>query len=103
VTLPTSLRLKDGRWAIIRLAQPGDAETWINNLSAVAAEGVYMMTEQVTKTAEEFRQRFSVAYPKGVLYLAAEVEGALVGGADVRRGAQSKHAHVAERQSSRPR
>ena len=95
MTLPTGLRLKDKRWAIIRRAQPVDAEPWIRNYATVAAERIYIMTEHVSKTVDQVRVQFAEADLRKELYLAAEVEGALVGGADFRRGSESKNAHVA--------
>jgi RimJ/RimL family protein N-acetyltransferase len=68
----------------------------MENVRSVAAERVFLMTEQLTRTVEEVRQQFRDADPRTELYLVAEVEGAVVGGADFRRGRQSKNAHVAE-------
>jgi RimJ/RimL family protein N-acetyltransferase len=96
VTLPTALHLRDGRRGIVRVAQPADAEIWIENVGSVAAERVFLMTEQLTRTVEEVRQQFRDAELRQELYLVAEVEGVVVGGADFRRGRHSKNAHVAE-------
>lgn len=96
MTLPKSLRLKDGRWAIIRIAGPEDAGNWIANVNGVAAERVYIMTERVSKSIEEVRTQFANADRRRDLWLVAEVEGTLAGGADFHRGARSKNEHVAE-------
>jgi RimJ/RimL family protein N-acetyltransferase len=95
VSLPTSTRLKDGRWAIIRRAQPEDAEDWVANVNAVGAERVFIMTEVLPRSVEEVSKQFLEANPRLELWLAGEVEGTIAGGADFRRGFHSKNAHVA--------
>lgn len=95
VTLPTSTRLKDGRYAIIRRAGPEDADAWVANVNAIGAERVFIMTEAFQRSAEEVRKQFTETDPLQELWLAAEVEGALAGGADFRRGTHSKNSHVA--------
>ncbi|MCI4317060.1 MAG: GNAT family N-acetyltransferase [Thermoplasmata archaeon] len=94
--LPTSFRLKDGRWAIIRRAKPDDAESWLANVNSIGAEQVYIMTERLERTPEQLREQFAGADPGKELWLSAEVDGALVGGADFKRGRVAKNAHVAE-------
>jgi len=95
VTLPETVTLKDGRRAIVRAATPDDAEGWIANINAIGAERVYILTETFTRTLEEIREQFRSANPDEVLWLAAEIGGNLVGGADFRRGRRPKCAHTA--------
>ncbi|HEV2315982.1 MAG TPA: GNAT family protein [Thermoplasmata archaeon] len=93
--LPGNVRLKDGRWAVVRRAEPNDAEAWVANVSRVASERVYLMTEVFRRSVEEVRIQFAGADPTQDLWLIAEVDGRIVGGADFHRGSQSKNAHVA--------
>ena len=94
MALPTSTRLKDGRWAIIRRAQPDDAEAWVSNVNAIGAERMYIMTEVLPRSVEEVRRQFGDADPRRELWLLAEVEGTVAGGADFRRGVHTKNSHV---------
>lgn len=89
------MRLRDGRSAIIRRAQPEDAEPRVANIRAIVAERVFIMTETFPRSLEEVRKQFTEADPRKELWLAAEVEGTLAGGADFRRGVHSKNSHVA--------
>jgi RimJ/RimL family protein N-acetyltransferase len=93
---PESVPLRDGRSAIVRRADAGDAEALIAHLSAVGAEKVYLMTERFDRTAEEVRK--FVEQHDGVAgeYLVAVVEGTVAGSANFLRGKQSKNAHTAE-------
>jgi RimJ/RimL family protein N-acetyltransferase len=95
VTLPETVLLKDGRSAIVRRARPEDSEAWIAHVNAIGAEGVYIMTEKFTRTVEEIRKQFQEDAPPTTLWLAAEVDGRLVGGANFSRGGPSKNAHTA--------
>lgn len=95
MSLPESVRLKDGRTAVVRSARPDDAEAWISNVNAIGAEGVYIMTERFARTLDEVRRQFDQADPRSELWLSAEIDGEVVGGADFRRGGASKNSHVA--------
>jgi RimJ/RimL family protein N-acetyltransferase len=92
--LPTSVRLKDGRWAILRQARPDDADGWLVNVNSIGAERVYLMTERLERTVEQLRDQFANVDPTKDLWLAAEVEQKLAGGANFRRGQSAKNAHV---------
>lgn len=94
--LPSSIRLKNSQAAVIRSALPEDAEAWIENVNAVGAERVFVMTERLLRSLDEVRAQFRDADPAFDLWLAAEVEGQIVGGADFRRSRHSKHSHAAE-------
>ena len=93
--LPRTVELKDGRTAVVRAAEPRDAVAWIANFQSVAAERIYVMTEQFSRTPEEIRTQFARADPERELWLVAEADGRLVGGANVQRGAWRKNAHTA--------
>jgi RimJ/RimL family protein N-acetyltransferase len=95
VALPETVRLKDGRVAVVRAAIPADAERWIANLNAIGSERVYILTETFARTPEEIREQFRTADPNEVLWLAAEIDGTVVGGADFHRGRRPKCAHTA--------
>lgn len=90
-----TLLLKDGRTGLVRAAEPRDAEAWIEHINAVGAERVFLFTETFGHSLEEVREQFRTADPAEVLWLAAEVDGRLVGAADFRRGRRPKSAHTA--------
>lgn len=96
MSAPLTAPLKDGRTAVIRSARPGDAAAWIENVTAVAAEGIYLMTERFTRTLNEIEDQFRAANSENELWLVAEVDGGIVGGADFHRGKWSKNVHTAE-------
>jgi RimJ/RimL family protein N-acetyltransferase len=96
VTLPRTVRLRDGGTVIVRRATPEDAETHIANTHSIAGERVYMMTETFARSVEEIRQQFRDADPRSALWLVAELDGRVVGGANVARGRWSKSAHTAD-------
>jgi RimJ/RimL family protein N-acetyltransferase len=89
-------RLRDGRSARIRRAEPEDADEFIRNFGTIAAEGDLVMSERSTRTVEEVQVQFRDADPQHGLWLVAEVEGRPVGGANFARGRWSKNAHTAE-------
>ena len=88
--LPSSIRLKDGRSANIRRARGDDAEAWLQNVNSIGAEQVYIMTERLERTVDQLREQFANAPPSKELWLVAEVEGAIVGGADFKRGSRPR-------------
>lgn len=96
VALPHVVALKNGTTAVIRSAYPGDAAAWIENVNAIAAEQVYLMTERFDRTVGEIEDQFRDSDAHVELWLVAEVDGKPVGGADFRRGKWSKNAHTAE-------
>jgi RimJ/RimL family protein N-acetyltransferase len=67
----------------------------IAHVNAVGAEGVYLMTERLVKTAKEERAIFRQADGRRSLYLVAVVEGRIVGTSDIGRGRHSKNRHTA--------
>lgn len=94
--LPAAHRLRAGGRVVIRRARPEDAEAHIANTNRIASERIFLMTERFQRTVEEIRVQFETADPRSALWLVAEVDGAIVGGANVRRGMWSKNAHTAE-------
>ena len=96
MTLPRHLQLKDQRRATIRRARPEDADVWIANGNTVGAEMVYLMTEKFVRTPDEVRRQFAEAPPERELWLVAEIDGRVVGGANFVRGKSTKSAHVGD-------
>lgn len=66
------------------------------NVRAIGAERVFIMTETLRRTLEQVRDQFAQSEPDTTLWLVAEVEGTIAGGADFHRGLHSKNAHVAD-------
>ena len=94
--LPCNFTLKDGRTALIRQANPGDAEGLLAHVNEITAEGIFLQTERVDKSAAEEMEWISGFDGLSKLLIVAEVDHRLVGSADIRRGPQVKNAHVAE-------
>ncbi len=88
--------MRGGGSVTIRRSRPEDAEAHIANWSAIGAERVFVMTEQFSRTVDEVRAQFRDADPARALWLAAEVDGRVVGGANVARGRFAKNAHTAD-------
>jgi len=92
---PRYVTLKDGRAALIRFAEPRDAEAIIDHVNEVGAEQVYIMTERFSMSVGEEEDYLRNLDRRENLYLVALIDGRLVGSADVNRGRQSKNAHTA--------
>jgi RimJ/RimL family protein N-acetyltransferase len=92
---PSEIRLKNGKFGIIRTATPADAEAWVENVRAIGAERIYIMTEEFARTAEEVREQFRETESPSTLWLVGELDGKVIGGADFHRGSHSKNAHTA--------
>lgn len=88
--------MKDGRTALVRRANPGDAEALLTHVNAVAAEGVFLQSERVDKSVAEESEWISGFDGLSKLLLVAVVDRRLVGSADIRKGPQVKNSHVAE-------
>jgi RimJ/RimL family protein N-acetyltransferase len=93
--LPRTFRLKDGGNVVIRSARAEDAEAHIENWNAIGGERVYLMTERFDRPVEEIRKQFREADPVAELWLVAERDGKVVGGANFLRGKWVKSAHTA--------
>ncbi len=94
--LPETVPMRGGGSVTIRRSRPEDAEAHIANLTAIGAERLFLMTEEFTRTVDEVRAQFRDADPARALWLAAEVDGRVVGGANAARGRFSKNAHTAD-------
>lgn len=96
MSLPATTRLKDGRSVVVRRAEPRDAETWVENVNQIGAERVFLMTETLRPSVGQVTKQFADADPAKELWICAELEGRVVGGANFLRGTHAKNAHVAE-------
>jgi len=92
---PHYVTLKDGRAALIRHVEPGDAESLIDHVNGVGAEQLYIMTERLTHTLDEEAELIRRIDRRRTLWLVAIVNGRLVASADIERGRQSKNQHTA--------
>ena len=95
VRFPTTVTLKDGRVARIRRARAADASAVIAHVNEVGAEGVYIMTERLTRSLNAERALFRHADGKSGLYLVALLDGRIVGTSDIARGRHLKNRHTA--------
>jgi len=87
-------RLKDGRAATIRPASLDDAPRLLEILNAIGAEVVYLLTENIGNDVEDER-RYILEYDgASAVLLVAEVDGKIVGQADVQPGRWPKESHV---------
>jgi RimJ/RimL family protein N-acetyltransferase len=96
MTLPATLRMRDGGVVRIRKAEPTDAEAHIANTGAIAGERVHLMMDEFVRSVPEIQEQFRSADPHRVIWLVAEVGGRLVGGASFQRGRWTKSMHTAE-------
>lgn len=88
--------LRDGRRVLLRAAGPSDARELLEHVNSVGAEMVYLHTERIDKSVEEEQEWIKGFDGLASLLLVAEHDGKVVGSADIRRGAQTKSAHVAQ-------
>ena len=88
------VRLRDGRTATIRPASPEDAERLLENVNAIGAEIVYLLTEQLGSDIEQEREWIREYDGATSVLLVAEVGGRVVGQADVQPGRYPKESHV---------
>ena len=95
MALPCTERLRDGGSVLVRRAAPEDAAAHLANFVAVAAERVYLMSETPGRSVDEIARQFRDADPRSELWLMAEVDGRVVGGADFQRGRWTKNEHTA--------
>ncbi len=93
--LPATFHRPDGGDVLLRRAQPEDAEAHVELWNAIGAERIYLMTERLARTVEEVRTQFRDADPLRTLWLVAEQDGQLVGGAGLQRGVWKKNEHTA--------
>lgn len=79
----------------LRRAGPEDAEAWNALWDEVGSEGIYLIIEKAMESLEKLRASFAQGDPALAAWLVAEVQGRLVGAADIRRGGLLKTAHTA--------
>ena len=92
---PHYLTLRDGRSALIRRAEPRDAEAILEHVNEVAGEQVYIMIEQTDKTIAEEDDMLRTLDPRRTLFLVATVDRQVVAASDIHRGRFAKNAHTA--------
>lgn len=92
----TTVRLKDGRVATVRLALPGDAAAITEFVNVVGAEKRFTLRERATWTLEEERATLAAADGSASAFFLAEVDGRLAGLLNIDRGRWPKNEHVAE-------
>lgn len=88
--------LRNGLVATIRRAREADAETLLANVNEIGAEGVYIHTERLENSLDQERAWIAAFDGRTSVLLVPEIDGRVVGQADVRRGQQVKNAHVAQ-------
>ena len=96
---PREYILKDGRRVTVRPAQISDTEDVLEQIKSVFAEGEYTVT-----TIDDDMSDFTVDKEKewinkcieqpGRLFIVAEVDGRIVGSADLRNGNRKRIQHV---------
>ena len=92
---PHYVTLKNGKAALIRYVEPGDAAPLITHVNEVGAERVFIHTERLERSAEEEADILRKLDRQSTLYLVALIDGKLVGSTDVQRGRLVKNAHTA--------
>jgi RimJ/RimL family protein N-acetyltransferase len=94
--MATTVRLKDGRSAIIRRATPDDAAAITEFVNLVGAELQFTLRERATWTLEEERATLAAAVDPASAFFVAEIAGRLSGLLNVARGRWTKDFHAAE-------
>jgi len=89
-----TVRLRDGRTTTIRPAAVDDAAQLLENVNAIGAEIVYLLTEQLGSDVEQEREWIREYDGATSVLLVAEVDGRIVGQADVQPGRYPKESHV---------
>lgn len=90
-----TVRLKDGRMAVLDWLKEDDLPEVMETLNSVIREGKYLILNNEITDLEEERKWFERSMKAGVLYLAARVDGRMVGGASI-HPLTDKRSHVAE-------
>jgi len=89
-----SVRLRDGRTATIRPATEADAPRLQENINAIGAEIDFILTEGVGNDIEHEREWIRQFDGVSSVLFVSEVDGKLVGQADVHSGRAPKESHV---------
>jgi RimJ/RimL family protein N-acetyltransferase len=96
MALPTRVRLKDGRSALVRRATPDDAASITEFVNLVGAERRFVLRERATWTLDEERATLAAATGEYTVFFVAELSGQLAGLINLSRGRWPKDSHVAE-------
>jgi len=91
---PRSVRLRDGRVAVIRRAVARDARAVLAHANAVGRERIYTMTERLRLTERQEWAVFRAADGRAGIYLVATIDGTVCGTATFTRGRVPKMWHV---------
>lgn len=89
-----SFLAKDGRSCLLRPARGGDGAGIVEALRQVAAEGVYIATEQVRWTPAEM-EGIIASMSNSPFILVAAIAGTVIGHAFLQRGTLEKNRHTA--------
>jgi L-phenylalanine/L-methionine N-acetyltransferase len=79
----------------VRPARPGDAASFLEVYRGVVAEGRYIRTESVRRSARSYRRQFRRSWTRDQAWLVAVAEGRVVGHLHVAREDQPVTRHVA--------
>jgi RimJ/RimL family protein N-acetyltransferase len=90
-----TVRLKDGRTAVLDWLKEDDLPEVMETLNSVIREGKYLILNNEITDLEEERKWFERSMKAGVLYLTVRVDGRMVGGASI-HPLTDKRSHVAE-------
>ncbi len=89
-----TIRLRDDRTATVRPGTEDDAAALQENINAVGAEIDFILTESVGDDVEHEREWIRHFDGTSSVLFVAEVDGKLVGAADVHPGRPPKESHV---------
>jgi RimJ/RimL family protein N-acetyltransferase len=89
-----TIRLGDGRTATIRPVTEDDAASLQENINAIGAEIDFILTESVGNDVEHEREWIRQFDGMNSVLFVSEVDGKLVGQADVHPGRPPKESHV---------
>jgi RimJ/RimL family protein N-acetyltransferase len=89
-----SFLAKDSRLCLLRPARSGDGAGIVEAMDRVAAEGIYIATEQVRWTPAE-TEEIIASMNSSPFILVAAVDGTVVGHAFLQRGTLRKNRHTA--------
>jgi len=89
------VKLKDGRTATLDWLKEEDLPELVDALNSVIREGKFLFMNNEIIDMEEERKWFQRSLKSGMIYLAASIDGKIVGGASI-HPFTDKRSHVAE-------
>jgi predicted N-acetyltransferase YhbS len=95
-TSPQTIRLKDGRSCLLRVAEPADTAQLLLHMQRVAAETDFLITTPAEVTMTEAEERRWIEQQRddsGALLLVAIVAGEVVGLLNFRSGTRQRVQH----------